>query len=80
MRTKRTREEVARILENFIARKDGAWDWDDFIFLQIEDPELDQIRLRCHRLDHDFPPDAPGQFCNAQGIEVIRNFMAELRK
>jgi hypothetical protein len=80
MRIRRSKEEVATILEEFIEGRGGKWNWDDFVFVDIDDPELDRIRERCDLLSHEFPPDAPGQYCSDRGVEVIRNFIAELRK
>ena len=41
---------MAVIIEQFLDGTGGRWDWDDFVSLRIEDPELDAIRLRCARL------------------------------
>ena len=76
---KRTRLEVATILENFVEGRGGPRDWDDFIFLTIEDPELDAIRGRCDGLDFEFPREQAGHFCGPGGIEVIRGFISRLR-
>jgi hypothetical protein len=75
----RTREEVARILEDFLASRGGAWDWDDFISLPLDDQELEAIRIRCAKLDSEFPAAEKGHFCGPQGFEIIRGYIRQLR-
>lgn len=76
---KLTRQEVARILEEFIDGTGGPHDWDDFMSFPIEDDNLERIRLRCSGLDSKFPPDQKGRFCNEVGLAVIQTYVAELR-
>jgi hypothetical protein len=79
-RTRLTKREVSRILENFIDGKGDRWDWDDFVSgLSLEDDYLEKIRTRCDGLSEEFPPDKPGEYCNEQGREVIRGYIRELR-
>jgi len=42
---RRTRDEVADYIENFLNGNGGPWDWDDFTSVRIDDPELDQVRI-----------------------------------
>ncbi len=76
---KRTREQVAAEIEAFIKNKGGPWDWDDFISIHIDDPELENIRRRCAGLDKELPPDRDGVFCSAEGIEVLKAYIRQLR-
>ncbi len=46
LKEKRTAEEVATYLREFIEDSDGAWDWDDFTSVPIADPQLEDIRSR----------------------------------
>jgi hypothetical protein len=43
---KRSADEVADYLRNFIEGHGGEWDWDDFTLVPIADPQLDSIRRR----------------------------------
>ena len=42
---RRTKEEVANIIEAFITGRGGPWDWDDFCSIKIADPYLDSVRI-----------------------------------
>ncbi len=39
-----TPDEVVGYLENFIERRGGEWDWDDFTSIPLTDKRLDAIR------------------------------------
>jgi len=75
-----TQLQVADAIESFILGTGGPWDWDDFISVPIRDVELDAIRERCARLDSEFPPERPGQFCGRAGMAVLRGYVDELRR
>jgi hypothetical protein len=73
-----TREEVADIIEAFLNGTGGRWDWDDFCSIRIKDPDLDAIRRRCADLHEEDP--YPAQYCGPAGVEIVRGFVAALRK
>ncbi len=74
------RLEVARILENFVEGTGGPRDWDDFISIgNVEGERLTYIQWHVNLLSDEFPPEKPGHYCNEQGLEVIRRYIAELR-
>jgi hypothetical protein len=73
----RTREEVAKILEDFVSCRGHAWDWDDFLSFQMEDEELESIRARCNGLDAEFPATEKGHFCGPDGFEIFRGYMRD---
>jgi hypothetical protein len=75
----RTRDEVAKILEAFLAGSGGDWDWDDFLSFAIVDEELELIRVHCNRLDSEFPATEKGHFCGPKGFEVISEYVRQLR-
>ena len=75
----RTREEVARILEDFVSSRGNAWAWDDFLSFAMEDEELEAVRARCARLDSEFPATEKGCFCGPDGLEIIRGYVRPLR-
>jgi hypothetical protein len=76
----RTREEVAKILEDFVSSCGNAWAWDDFLTLAMDDDELESVRVRCVTLDSEFPAPEKGHFCGPEGLEVIRGYVRQLRK
>jgi hypothetical protein len=77
---KRSRNQVADLLDSFLGEENGSKAWDAFLSFPLEDENLETIRIRCANLDREFPPDIDGQFCSDKGIEVIRAYIAELRK
>jgi hypothetical protein len=78
-RVELTREQVAAIIESFVNRTAGTWDWDDFFTFPIADPRLNEIRERCISLSEEFPPNNEGEYCGPPGVEVMRAFIRELR-
>ncbi len=74
-----SRDEVAGIIESFLNGTSGEWDWDDFISIPLEDPELEAVRRKCAAAREEFPPTQPRQYCGEQGVETMRRIAAELR-
>ena len=77
---KRSREEVAGTIDDFVNGRAGQWDWDDFVSVPIADPYLESIRARCAHLDEEFPASAPGSYCGERGYQVLKRFVRELRE
>ena len=75
-----TKTEVAKCLEDFLRGRGGGWDWDDFLSIRIKDPAIERIRLRCASLPESYPPESPGQYCNQEGLAVLRSLLADLRE
>ena len=80
MAIKRTRKEVARIIEQFLDGTGGKWDWDNFCSIEIVDAELDQVRLLCSGASERYPPREKGHYCNALGLDYLRGIADELRR
>lgn len=76
---RRTPEEVASFIENFLDGRGDAWDWDDFLARPINDPELDRIRKRCADIPELFPPASGEVYCGAQGVAEMRGMIDQLR-
>jgi hypothetical protein len=74
-----TKEEVAIEIEAFLSGTGGAVDWDEFCTFTLADPKLDKIRARCAGLDQEFPPGLSGGYCNEKGMEVLREYVEQLR-
>jgi hypothetical protein len=74
-----TRQELAKILEDFVKGSGTRWEWDDFLSSQIADENLERIRLRCSSLDTEFPPVQNGHFCSEEGLRLIKGYIVELR-
>ena len=76
---KRTREQVASTIEGFVSGRDNQWDWDGFISIRIDDPELEKIRQRCISVRDEFPPEKAADYCSPAGMEVMRKLADELK-
>jgi hypothetical protein len=75
------RPEVAQTLEDFLHGTGGPRDWDHFISHEkVADERLKHIQWHVNLLSEEFPPKKPGEYCNEQGREVIRRYIAELRR
>ena len=77
MAVRLTPEEVADIIEAFLNRTGGRWDWDDFCSIRIKDPALDAIRIKCVDLHEEDPYS--GQYCGPVGLAMMRGFVTSLR-
>ncbi len=76
---KRSREEVAKYVDDFVSGRGGSWDWDDFTSVPIEDPALEEVRQRCLRVAQDFPAESDRGWCGPAGMEELCRIVAELR-
>jgi hypothetical protein len=76
---KRTREQVAGTIEALIDGTGRQWDWDGFISIRLDDPELEAIRQRCVSLPVEFPPSTRTEYCNEAGLQVMRDLVQGLR-
>lgn len=65
---KRTAAEVATYLRRFVEGGGGDWDWDDFTSVQIDDPQLEDIRRRA--LAVELPP-------TDEGVRTLRQLLEE---
>ena len=77
---KRSTDEVARYIEDFVNGTGGRWDWDDFICVPIADPELDTIRDLAARLPDLYPPRQPGHYCGEEGMAELVRILEALRR
>ena len=51
LKAKLSASEVATYLRNFVEGGGEPWDWDDFTSVPIDDPRLEDIRLRALAID-----------------------------
>jgi hypothetical protein len=78
IKSKATKDEVAKAIEDFVNGTGGRWDWDDFISVRIADEELEGIRIQCLRTQSEYP-GGPNRWCNDEGLEVLRNLARQIR-
>jgi hypothetical protein len=77
---KETYLDVAKTLEDFVNDTGGRWDWDVYTSAMSyeDDPYLQDVQRRMVYLDTEFPSGGNG-YCGAEGIEVIRAYVRDLR-
>ena len=75
---KRSQEQVLLEIEKFLSDRGGAYDWDDFCSIKIDDPQLDAIRIFCADLPNLYPPSVCGQYCNENGLTRLRKLADDL--
>ena len=76
---KRTPEEVANTIENFVNGTGNQWAWDGFTSIRLDDPELEAIRQKIVALPKEFPPSNPRDYCSEAGMERMRQLLQDLR-
>jgi hypothetical protein len=74
-----SRAEAAKYIEDFVMGSGDAWDWDDFISIPLDDPELDKIRVQCATMPDRYPPTRPRQYCNENGTAELRRLAETLK-
>ena len=75
---KMSREQVLLEIEKFLSDRGGAYDWDDFTSIEIDDPRLDELRKFCADLPNLYPPARCGQYCNEDGPTKLRELAQQL--
>lgn len=80
MKAQPSREAVADLLERFLDLRLGPWEWDDFVGVRQNDPQLEDVRKTCLRARQEFPAGASGSWCDPEGLEEIRSALQKLRK
>lgn len=76
-----TYREVADTLEAFVEGRGGKWDWDNYMSAtSFADPYLQHVQERMIHLDDEFPAERGKGFCSPEGMQVIRNYVSQLRE
>ena len=76
---RRTTEEVIREIKNFLDGGGGAYDWDDFVSIPIQDQRLNAIRIECRELPDKYPPGGCRQYCGDNGLKRLEEIIDDLR-
>lgn len=74
-----TKQEVAELIEGFLNGTCGEWDWDDFISLKHEDPEIEEISVRCSKIANEFPSLQEKHYCSQEGETALKQLAQSLR-
>jgi hypothetical protein len=71
--------EVIETIEDFLAGTGGDLDWDDFTSIRVRDQRLDSLRIECAELPTKYPPAKAGHYCNEEGLNRLKEIVAELK-
>jgi hypothetical protein len=74
------RTEGANLISRFLDGSSEPYEWDDFTSVRCKDSVLESARQRCAAVQDEYPSENPGEYCNSQGVEVLRRIAAELRE
>lgn len=72
-----TDAEIALVIENFVNRTPGKWEWDDFISVPYSNERIKAAGI-CLRVGHDFPRGAT-RWCSDEGLERLRAIASQSR-
>lgn len=78
MSAKLNTEDVIQEITKFLNETGGAYDWDDFTSIRIQDPTLNAIRIECAELPDKYPP-GPRQYCGDGGLKRLEEILDQLR-
>jgi hypothetical protein len=80
-KSKLSHQQVAQLMQDFLDGNGHPMAWDGFTQgMSFENPYLEDVRIRCAGLSQEFPSANQSRYCNEQGLEVIRNYIRELRE
>ena len=75
-----TYRKVADALEAFAEGRGSQWDWDDYTSATFfADPYLKHVQERMTDLSDEFPAERGQGYCNPEGLQIIRDYVTELR-
>ncbi len=63
----RSPAEVVQFIDDFV-NGTGQSDFGQFLYVTIEDPQLDSVRIRCLQLHEEYPPEEEGYWCSRAGM------------
>jgi len=74
-----TEKDVYNIISSFIDGSINDSGWDGFLYASIKDPYLKEIRDECAVLWEKYPPQNPNEYCNQEGLKVLKNILSDLK-
>lgn len=73
------KKEVAGIILRFVEDRDlDVWEWGEYLSIAENDPELEEIRLRCSAIRDQYPPLNEADYCNEDGMKQLRQIAEKL--
>ena len=72
-------EQILDYIDHFLEDPRAANNWDEFLSIPLESPQLEAIRLRVTLLPEIFPAGKGEGFCGPEGMEELRQTANTLR-
>ena len=73
------KDEIADLINRFIADDVVPYEWDDFISTKMNDTYFESIRERCAGIQYKYPGKTAKEYCNASGVIELRKIFNELK-
>ena len=74
-----SRTEIADTIDAFVGGTGDNWDWDDFVSVPLNDPELDEVRKEAASIPDRFPSDRSNMYCSSEGLQELLRISKRLR-
>ena len=73
-----SRADIGQLLRDFHDGGGGAYDFDNLLYMRFDDPELEEIKKLCARLPDTHPPRHKFEYCNPEGMRIIKEIADRL--
>lgn len=64
-------------IRRFLDGTDEVWDWDDFLSVPAQTTKVAQLQGFCRQLPTAYPPEQKTDYCNALGLQKLREVVIE---
>ena len=69
-----------KTIRSFVDGWCGEWEWEDFVTTPSPHPEIEEVRLFCILTQRLLPPDEPGDWCSAAGVDALHAIQQRLAR
>jgi hypothetical protein len=73
-------EEIAKTIKNFLDGSGGPYDWDHFVSIPLNTPELEKIRNECFEIRFTYRSTKRNEWCSDDGIAELRRIYERLNR
>jgi hypothetical protein len=74
-----SKPELIDLLSRFLDGQTDPWEWGDFTTSRFSDPAVEEVRDTCSDLPDLYPPIEKGAYCNAAGMQKLREIVEQLK-
>jgi len=72
------RAKVSDLLRRFVSGQVEEYEFDDFLSIPVDDPEIEAARLEIVEIPTRYPPEFAGEFTSALGRKRLLEIAGEL--